>query len=331
MIRTFTPVRTEPQAGDGLTISAVAAQRSVVGLVAGCVALLACLFAALLLVLAHFDAVELPGCGTVSDCTRAAESRWGSLPGTEWPLSFVGFTYFQALVATFIYGGGRLPKLMCAIIVVGAVVSMLLIAAMFVEGYICGYCLAIHVLNFAFAVGYAASRWRSKQPPITLNNSLPSLAVFAATFLATSLLLAVVDQQMIRSADETRAEQFHSALSQARAGTNAGSVQAAFAPGRYYLGPKTAPVHVVVVSDYQCPSCRTIDAPVAPAVAGRDDISISARHFPFCTDCNEHIDKTAPPERLQGRPRRRGRGHNRRHRRLLANARLALRTPRAIH
>ena len=65
-----------------------------------------------------------------------------------------------------------------------------------------------------------------------------------------------------------------------------------FDPGRYFLGSQTAPVLVTVVSDYQCPSCRQIDAQLRAMTAGRDDVSITMRHFPFCTDCNKHIDKT---------------------------------------
>jgi protein-disulfide isomerase len=70
------------------------------------------------------------------------------------------------------------------------------------------------------------------------------------------------------------------------------STATAFDPGRYYLGPASAKVHVTIVSDYQCPSCQTIDAQLRALTAGRDDISISARHFPFCIDCNHHVDKT---------------------------------------
>jgi hypothetical protein len=74
--------------------SGLAAALPRAALFAGALALVACVLVALGMVLAHFDAVELPGCGTASDCTRAGESRWGKLPGIEWPLSFVGFAYF---------------------------------------------------------------------------------------------------------------------------------------------------------------------------------------------------------------------------------------------
>jgi protein-disulfide isomerase/uncharacterized membrane protein len=263
---------------------------------AGCLALAGCLIVSLLLTLSHFDAMELPGCGPASDCTRASESRWGTLLGADWPLSFLGFAYFQALLAAFIYSGGRLPKLLRALIVGGAVVSILLTFAMFVEGYVCGYCLAIHVLNLTFAIGYEVSQWLTSQPTTPLMNRLHILTIFAATLLATSLLLAIVDQRLTRAAEQTRTEQLQHALSQATTGAGFDSgAESNFAPGRYYFGPETAAVHVVVVSDYQCPSCRTIDEQLRTMVAGRDDMSISARHFPFCADCNPHIDKTRHP------------------------------------
>lgn len=148
----FVSDQVDQQRVDGGSIHVADAGRRT-GLLAGWGCLSACLFASLLLVLAHFDAVELPGCGAVSDCARAAESRWGTLPGTDWPLAFVGVAYFQALLAAFIYGGVRLPRLLRATVGIGAVVSVLLIVVMLIEGYVCGYCLSVHVLNIAFAVG----------------------------------------------------------------------------------------------------------------------------------------------------------------------------------
>jgi protein-disulfide isomerase/uncharacterized membrane protein len=253
------------------------------------------MFAALLLVLAHFDKVALPGCGPASDCTRASESRWGTLPGTEWPLSFLGFAYFQALAAAFIFGSGRLPAILRVIVSIGAAFSALLTVVMLVEGYLCGYCLAIHVLNLTFAVGYEAFQWLpgSRQSAVTPNR-LPMVIAFTATFVLTALLLAVVDHQATAATTQAAKSRLNQALDQARSsGKNVDSNSAAaFAPGRYYLGPQTAAVHVVVVSDYQCPSCRTIDEQLRSIIVGRTDISVSARHFPFCTDCNGHIDKT---------------------------------------
>jgi protein-disulfide isomerase len=257
--------------------------------------LFASLIASLLMVLAHIESAELPGCGAGSDCTRATVSGWGKLPGTKWPLSFVGFAYFQALLAAFIYSGGSLPTWLWATVRVSAMVSALLIGVMLVEGYVCAYCLTIHVLNIAFVVG-GELRWRFAHRTAVDANAWPTLATFAATFAATSILLAVLEYQSTAAASEAAAARMKQALDPAgnrAAGT--ASTATAFDPGRYYLGPASAKVHVTVVSDYQCPSCRTIDTQVRALTAGESDISISARHFPFCTDCNDQVDKTLHP------------------------------------
>jgi protein-disulfide isomerase/uncharacterized membrane protein len=253
------------------------------------------MFAALGLVLAQFEVVQLPGCGTASDCTRAAESGWGKLPGTAWPLSFLGFAYFQALVAAFICGGGRMPAWLRGIVVAGAGVSTVLIGVMLREGYLCNYCLAIHVLNIVFAIGYELSRWLTATNELATHERVSPSVGFIATFVATSLLLAVVQHQSMAAAAEHTASQLKQALDQRTRDGSVANAGGGFSPGRYHLGSATAKVHVVVVSDYQCPSCRTIDAQLRTMAAGRDDISISARHFPFCTDCNEHVDKTRHP------------------------------------
>jgi protein-disulfide isomerase/uncharacterized membrane protein len=264
-------------------------------LIIGVIVLTSCMFAALGLVLAQFEVVQLPGCGTASDCTRAAESRWGKLPGTEWPLSFLGFAYFQALVAAFICGGGRMPAWLRGIVVAGAGVSTVLIGVMLLEGYLCNYCLAVHALNIVFAIGYELSRRLiATNESATPERVSPSVG-FSATFVATSLLLAIMQHQSMAVAARKAEVQLKQAIDQGTRGGSVADAVSGFRPGRYYLGPTTAKVHVVVVSDYQCPSCRTIDAQLRAMVAGRDDISISARHFPFCTDCNEHIDKTRHP------------------------------------
>jgi protein-disulfide isomerase/uncharacterized membrane protein len=254
--------------------------------------LTACLIAALLLVLAHFGSVTLPGCGSASACARAAESGWGLVPGTKWPLSFLGFAYFQALVAAYIYAGGRLPVWLRAAIAIGAIASILLTPVMFREDYLCGYCLTIHALNITFAFGYELSRWRAPADHLATAQRATPLVAFSGTFVTASLLLSITQHQSTAAATQRTESQLMQALNEgARAGKGA-SAHTSFGRGRYYLGPTTGRVHVVVVSDYQCPSCRTIDAQLRAMVAGRDDISISARHFPFCTDCNEHVDKT---------------------------------------
>ena len=62
-----------------------------------------------------------------------------------------------------------------------------------------------------------------------------------------------------------------------------------------YQGPFEASIRIVFFSDYQCPDCRRVEAEIRALVSERDDISLSAKHFPLCTDCNRHITKSPHP------------------------------------
>lgn len=244
--------------------------------------------------LAQLETVELPGCGSVSDCTQAAESRWGKVPGIEWPLSFVGFAFFQAVAAALLIGGGHLPRTMRRLLIVGAIVSVLLIGVMARNGYLCGYCLIIHLANLAFVGTYFWTHRRqggtSISPPLWA-----SVFWFSVTLTLTTMLLYVLDRHSNYATELATRDQLHDALAGASDQEATSSDAKLFAPGRHMLGPLDAKVHVTVVSDYQCPSCRRIDAQLRSMVAGRDDVSISARHFPFCTDCNKNVENTRHP------------------------------------
>ena len=50
-----------------------------------------------------------------------------------------------------------------------------------------------------------------------------------------------------------------------------------------------APIRIVIISDYMCPNCAKIEGEVRAILASRNDVSFSAKHYPMCADCNEHI------------------------------------------
>src|ERR1041384_4251791 len=66
--------------------------------VAGLASLLVGTAASGMLVLEHFGAMELPGCGHGSPCAQAAASVYGRIPGVKIPTSFVGLAYFAAVL-----------------------------------------------------------------------------------------------------------------------------------------------------------------------------------------------------------------------------------------
>lgn len=59
--------------------------------------------------------------------------------------------------------------------------------------------------------------------------------------------------------------------------------------GRYRLGPEVAPVRIVIFSDYQCPECKGMEKQALEVLAKHPEVSLSAKHFPFCTECNAHM------------------------------------------
>jgi len=56
--------------------------------------------------------------------------------------------------------------------------------------------------------------------------------------------------------------------------------------GRYRRGPESARVRLVIWADYECEDCQTLEKLLSAVVSGRDDVSLSLKHFPFCEECN---------------------------------------------
>jgi protein-disulfide isomerase/uncharacterized membrane protein len=63
--------------------------------------------------------------------------------------------------------------------------------------------------------------------------------------------------------------------------------------GRYPAGPEVAPIRIVIFMGYQCPDCYLIEHQLTDLMATRNDISVSVKNFPFCSDCNPHISHTS--------------------------------------
>ena len=65
--------------------------------------------------------------------------------------------------------------------------------------------------------------------------------------------------------------------------------------GRHRLGPERAAIRLVVFSDYECRDCQRIDGEVRALLGSRSDLSVTARHFPMCSDCNPHLPNKMHP------------------------------------
>jgi len=290
--------------------------------VLGLVFLLLSSSATLLLVLEHLVGLALPGCGPGSACAQAAASVWGKVPGLKWPVSHVGFAYFLGLLAAWIGARRGVSSVLRDIVRLGAIVSLLYMFVIIFGKYGCKYCLAAHAGNFAFwlvveTAGAAGPRsWR------------PAVHVGAVFVLATGILAAAETRQkeaVAAKGEKDLAESTAAII--AKTSQDASIAQAASRPdaspkptppigpvavsssrpttrtegdrpwqgcfaGRHVRGPAKAPIRLVIISDYQCPDCQRTEAEVRELMARRDDISLAAKHFPMCKDCNPLVSRT---------------------------------------
>lgn len=250
----------------------------------GCAWLILSIAAALILAGKNLEIIQAPGCGAGGGCEQAAASIWAKVPLINWPVSFLGLAYFVALASAWTAArrSGGLSKRSKYFVRLGAALSVMFVAAMIAGGYLCWYCLAVHIGNLGFLVTMELA---PKGAATTRRN----LAWVGGTFTIVTIIelgaLAFVDravsqqqeqstQRIIDTPDEERLTGF---------------------TGRYLLGAAAAPIRIVVISDYQCPHCRTIELELEEMMSQRDDISLSAKHFPFCTDCNPHTPRNMHP------------------------------------
>jgi protein-disulfide isomerase/uncharacterized membrane protein len=245
--------------------------------------------ASALLAAGSLPSFTLPGCGLESDCAAVARSAWGKIPGVGWPTSFVGLAWFLALLAAWIADRRRgvAPALRWATRA-GAVGSLVLLGAMIAMGHPCPYCIVVHAANLPFVVILEIAARRAA-PGVASRALVP----FAATFAAASLLLGAALWASSSTAERRAAEERAGSIDAiAGGGSDTVELLARFDgpfTGRYRLGPESAPIRIVTISDYQCPDCRAKEAEIRRVFAARSDVSLSMKHFPFCTDCNRKV------------------------------------------
>jgi protein-disulfide isomerase/uncharacterized membrane protein len=256
----------------------------------------------LMLVLDHFGGISLPGCGVGSPCAKAAASAWGRLPGTSWPVSFVGLAYFTGMLLAWLLSGGGVPSALRAIARIGVLVSVMYVIAIGIGGYGCWYCVAAHAGNFAFWIILELTRISPRAPA-------RPIGALAGVFVCSSVILGAAEWSEQKSELEKRESDLAKSTSKIIEATSRQAVEAAATEktpaqqaqkesrpwqggftGRYRYGPEKAPIRIVMMSDYQCVDCYRIENDVK-AVLDRykDVVSLSAKHFPMCKDCNDHF------------------------------------------
>lgn len=270
----------------------------------------------LLLVVDHLGGLRLPGCGPGGACEQAAASFWGRVPGTDWPTSFVGLGYFLGALSAWLITVGQPGPVLRAVFRLGVLASLGFSVIILWERLTCPYCIGAHLGNFAFWITMELS-W-----PARRRNGLALLAL-VSDFAIVSVVLAIVSTQVQgainRKAEAERQETVARIIEQAREPvvetrptTAPGGVSAVeptaglpAAPGsdppgepftgRYLRGPKNAPIRIVVFTDFQCRDCLMIEKQLEQILSQREDVSLSIKHYPFCTDCNPSVGRSLHP------------------------------------
>ena len=229
---------------------------------------------------------SLPGCGPESACDAITRGPFGSIPGIGWPVSFVGFGYFCGLIIAWSGCLGGVSSPLRWLVRLGAVASLMFIIVMIVEGALCPYCLTTHLCNIAFwgLVEFSPSRRDDVQ--------LPALVAWLATFAIVSLGLGLGDAHRTSILEPMHAEIRQQNEADIIAASQTEEQRTAPFTGRYLLGPEDAPVKIVMFTDYQCSDCQRFERQISNIIDRRDDVSLSIKHHPFNTDCNDHVPMT---------------------------------------
>lgn len=272
-------------------------------LAAGLAALAVSIIASIFLVLGHFQAMSIPGCGIGSPCAEAAASAWGKIPAIDWPVSFVGLAYFLAVAVGWSIGKGVVPPAFKWLTRAGAAVSLIYVLVIIVGGHWCMYCLAAHIGNFAFC-------WIVERRAAATKEIVSALAPTGSVFLAATLVLAVIQLQRESAIDEEAGRQIKETTDQVLATTTQSSASKKPEPaeqqndpanetdsplegftGRYHRGPDDAAIRVVAFTDYQCPVCARLEETIERMMLRRPDVRVSIKQFPACEDCNPHFKR----------------------------------------
>lgn len=308
----------------GLPPDAVSIPRRILGLAF----LIVCLAASLMLVLQHFGAINLPGFGPHSACAAAVSSRWGILLG--WPVSFVGFAYFAALAVawTFTVGSG-VSTLIHATVRLAALASIAHLLILSIERWACIYCVVIHASNLVFWIIVERSQRATESAPAAIGTLLAGFVLVSALLnVAISEQARSAAERAWRDSYRSidiaenestspRAIPNAAALATTVPDPDSNSVlvgaepkadrdgsrgQASVADQRkgqtfrqpFRSGPDQAKVRLVVFYDYQSAQCWRIERDIQNLMRKYGDkMSVTARHYPLCSDCNVSLNSNS--------------------------------------
>ena len=258
----------------------------------GILGLLTATIGSLVLVLVALGFIEqLPGCGPDSGCDKVTSGVWGRIPLIEWPVSFVGFTYFTALLVAWILEtpGRGIRNLMR----LGMLASIMFVVVMITEGAFCRWCATAHAGNLIAWICcelLVRNKASSESGGLSKRVYVAGASVFMGLTVALAIILPL-RQGMIESRN---AKELASNQAEIMQGTSDESTLRLL-DSRNVIGPKDAKVKVVMFTDYQCPDCKRFETQAENILRQRNDVSFAIKHYPFCPDCNPNLKANRHP------------------------------------
>lgn len=293
---------------------------------AGLVFLTGAMAASGALVFKHFTNAELPGCRKGSACDGLEDHVLGRImlpPGlvselhfTKWPTSFLGLTFFAAIAAAWLVGFRRIAPGLRWLIRAGFVVSLVYVTVIVIDQKYCKYCLASHGANLglllAMEIGLMMSNRSGLAARETAGGSrrmgVLSLAAFAVAFVGVTGLLGTKEYSIARAAEAKLDQSQQEMIDKAKRDAAAAASQSAPADesramwpngftGRWRMGPKEAPVRIVMFGGYTCRFCKTMEQIAMDLVKQNPGkVSLSFKHYAMCADCNDRWKNGEQPE-----------------------------------
>ena len=265
------------------------------------------LIASIALVLKHFGAVNLPGCGTGGGCEAAGASIYGKLAGI--PVSIIGVGHFLAMLTIVALNKARVSTIVVWGMRLAAAASLIYVGIAIGADLICSYCMAIHAANLllCLCLERGSSRTNAQWLRQVIIGSVAASAAYALLVPLDYRVQAAARQRAEAQLAETTAELTAKATANAtsagepspkvadkapaKADQPAETPQAQTPPtpplvGRYTFGPAVAPVRIVMFTDYQCPDCYKIEQELKALMKSTPGLSVGIRYFPLSSKCN---------------------------------------------
>ena len=265
----------------------------------GLIALIVAAGASLAMSAEHLWGVKPPGCGPGGGCAAASRSVWAAIPTPwgAWPVAFIGLAYFTTMLVEWLASRDEPARGPRWIVRFGALASIGYIIVMIAGGYLCPYCLATHAGNLTFCIVMEIRLRRA--PGVQAPMVVPATVTFALASIVIGLGFAR-HQTTIRAAAERERQASVAEIIDKSSDHSEVSIESPSGPGRSFtgrwrLGREAAPIRIVVFSDYQCTDCRRIETELRKLLADRGNVSLSAKHFPFCRPCNPNLETDVHP------------------------------------